>query len=308
MAKWWSWVPGLHGVALKKCRREALSRIAGECLFVELMAQRQRPATEPFDQNLRDNILEKIREIHSAAENTDDIDKLDDLTDDAEFQGLSAAYLCPVAELKIEGDLVIDQIDGWGIPKSATETARKLWEEASKNLKTPPASGAQLQDARGALRALFAERDAWGDYLDDHEQETRFAMRILFFVLIASLMGAVLAVYYAHFFPPCLLLGIVAAGIAGSCASVVSKLPTLEDRLVRKTGSTMGALARICDGCYRYSHWQRVACMGPSLYRGQEFWDVSQRLHYGSLYDCQSIRMYDLHDPNYCRHFNAFGF
>jgi len=37
-------VPGLRRVALDKCRREALSSITGDRLFVERMAQRQRAA------------------------------------------------------------------------------------------------------------------------------------------------------------------------------------------------------------------------------------------------------------------------
>ncbi len=51
MGKWWSWIPGLHGVALNKRRRKALSSITGERLFVERMAQRQRPDDESFDKN-----------------------------------------------------------------------------------------------------------------------------------------------------------------------------------------------------------------------------------------------------------------
>jgi len=49
MGVWWSWVPGLRGVALNKCRREALSDITGERLFVERMAQRPRPPGENVD-------------------------------------------------------------------------------------------------------------------------------------------------------------------------------------------------------------------------------------------------------------------
>jgi len=249
MGKWWSWVPGLHGVALNKCRREALSSITGERLFVERMAQRQRPATDSVDDKLRDDVLKKLDEIYADAEQTNDIDELDDFTDDAELQGLFAAYLCPVAEIKIDGDLVLDQIDGWGIPKSSTETARKLWQEASQNLKTLPYQKVQIQEARGALYALFAERDGWEDYLDDHEETTHRTMWILFVVVITSLIAAVFAVHYAYFFSPLLIIGILAAGAAGSCASVVSKMPTLEDRLSRKTDSYGGGvLARIATG------------------------------------------------------------
>jgi hypothetical protein len=144
------------------------------------MTQRQRPDGEIFAKALHDEVLKKLGEIYADAEKTNNIDELDDLTSDAELQGLFAAYLCPLAEIKIEGDLVLDQIEGWGIPKSSTETARKLWDEASKNLKASPP---QIQEARGALYALFAERDAWGDYLDEHKEETHRTMWILFLSL-----------------------------------------------------------------------------------------------------------------------------
>jgi hypothetical protein len=113
MGKWWSWVPGLHKTALKNCRLEALSNITGERLYVERMAQRPRPEADVLDVRLRDEVLKKISDIYDAAGKINDIDEIDDLTDDAELEGLFAAYLCPAAEIRIEGDLVIDQIEGW---------------------------------------------------------------------------------------------------------------------------------------------------------------------------------------------------
>jgi len=95
MGKWWSWIPGLHGVALDGCRREALSSITGERLFVERMVQRQHGDDESFDETLRDDVLKKLDEIFADAEKTKDIDHLDDLTDDAELQGLFAALSLP---------------------------------------------------------------------------------------------------------------------------------------------------------------------------------------------------------------------
>jgi hypothetical protein len=116
------------------------------------MAQRQRAADEHVDETLLEEVLKKLNDIYDAAKITTDIDELDDLTDDADLQGLFAAYLCPVAEIKIEGDLVLDQIDGWGIPQFSTQTARQLWQEASKKLTVSPPP---IQEVRGALYALF---------------------------------------------------------------------------------------------------------------------------------------------------------
>jgi hypothetical protein len=67
MPKWCSWIPGLHGVALNKCRREALSSIIGERLYVERMAQHQRPADEGFAAKLIEKVLNKLDKIYADA-------------------------------------------------------------------------------------------------------------------------------------------------------------------------------------------------------------------------------------------------
>jgi uncharacterized membrane protein YeaQ/YmgE (transglycosylase-associated protein family) len=242
MSKWWSWIPGMHSAALNSCRREALSSITGERLFVERMAQRPR-AGDPLNTDLLAEVLKKLGEIYAAAEITTDTDELDDFMDDADLQGLFAAYLCPASEIKIEGDVVLDQIHGWGIPQASTETARALWGEASK--KNPPS----VSEMRGALYALFQERDAWGDFLEDHEEEQHGTKRILFGAVFASLLAAVFGAYFGYFFLPFLMLGLLAAGAAGSCASVFLKMPTLEEYLSRKpNGYGAGVLARIATG------------------------------------------------------------
>jgi hypothetical protein len=251
MGKWWSWVPGLHKTALEKCRLEALSSITGERLYVERMAQRPRTNEDVLDQKFRDEILKQLDNIYLDAQHANNIDDLDDLTDDAELKALFAAYLCPASEITIEGDLVLDLIDVWGIPKTSTTIARKLWEDASKALQ----EHGHIHEARGALYALFAERDAWGDYLDEDDEQTRRTMWTLFVVVILFLPAAIFAVYFAHSFSPLLMLGILAAGTAGSSASIMSHIPSVEHRLSRKpdaNGKPLarggGALARIATG------------------------------------------------------------
>lgn len=138
------------------------------------------------------------------------------------MQGLFAAYLCPLAEVKIEGDLILDQLDGWGIPRSSTDTARRIWDEATKNGKD------RQLEARGALYAIFVERDAWEDYLDDYDETTNETTRRLFFVILVLLAVSVFSLHYAVFFPPLLVFSISAAGAAGSCGSIMSTTPTLE--------------------------------------------------------------------------------
>jgi hypothetical protein len=224
-------------VALDKCRREALSSITGDRLFVERMAQRQRHASDNVDA-MRDRILKELDKITVDAKNTNGIDELDDLTDDAELQGLFAAYLCPVAEIKIEGDLVLDQIEGWGIPKSSTETVRKIWKRrlrtSKPNLRTKPKFNRHealythclLKGMHGAtsLMTLTKKRLRCGYFPSS--------------LLVPSLLLCLRCTL--RMFSFLLMLGILAAGAAGSCASVMLKRPTIEDRLSRKVDVSGG--------------------------------------------------------------------
>jgi hypothetical protein len=205
-----SWFPGSSAKTLEERRREAQSDISGERLFVERMAQRPRPEIDLLDEKWRDDVLKKLSDIYEATKQTDDVEELEDLVEDAELQGLFAAYLCPVTQIKMEGDLILDQIEGWGIPKASTETARRIWEEATKNGK------GQQPEARGALYTLFAERDLWDDYLDDYSDTTDKTIRRLFLAIVALLVVGVLSLRYAFSFSPLLILGMLAAGAAGA--------------------------------------------------------------------------------------------
>src|ERR1017187_1586655 len=126
MRKWWWWcIPGCHKKwKLEKRRIEALSSIVGERLFVELMAQRPRTPNDSLDTALFDKVLQQLTDIHAKAERAIHKDDLDDLIDDAELQGVFAGYLCPVTEIQDEGLSVIDQIEGWGVPKAAIKKLR----------------------------------------------------------------------------------------------------------------------------------------------------------------------------------------
>jgi hypothetical protein len=144
------------------------------------------------------------------------------LTADAEIQGQFRAYLCPVAEIHAEGELVIDLIDGWGIPKTAVKKLRDLLVKKLEKADTNPAA------ARSALRSLFEESDSWADYTDDYEDTMEGYTRWLFGATIALSLMAILAFHFTFWFSPFLLFGLLFAGAAGSCVSVMAKMPALD--------------------------------------------------------------------------------
>ena len=205
---------------LEKYRAESLSSIAGDRLQVELMAQRPRTPDDPLDSILLGKVLAAIAAIEQRARTAERTDDLDDLEDDSELQAVFAAYFCPEGETKHEGLLVIDQIEGWGVPKSAIKRLRDLFADklASKD----------RSEARSALYHLFAERDSWSDYTEEYEERMRSYTRLLFWTTISLLLAAVFALYFAPHFSPLLIVGLFFAGAAGSGVSVMAKMPALD--------------------------------------------------------------------------------
>ncbi len=221
MRKWWWWLPGWREKwKLEKRRIKALSSITGERLSIELMAQRPRPNDDIPDDALLETVLKELREIQDKAERAAYKNDLNDLIGDAELQGLFAAYFCPASEIQIEGNLLIDQIEGWGIPKAAI---KKLRDSLTEKL-----AASDPPDARSALYALFAERDSWEDYIDEYEKRMQRYTRRLFGAIIALSVLAVVALKFAFWFSPLLLFGLLLGGAAGSCVSVISKMPALD--------------------------------------------------------------------------------
>ncbi|MGA3077436.1 MAG: hypothetical protein ABSG56_27600 [Bryobacteraceae bacterium] len=207
---------------LEERRVEALSAIGGERASVEAMAQRPRSGDDVLDVALLQTVLKRLDQIEASAKQATRISDLDDLTEDAEVQGQFSAYLCPRDEIDGEGELVIDTIEGWGIPKAAIKRLRDLFGKKLEKADTNPAA------ARSALHSLFVERDAWSDYVDDYEDTMRPWARGLFCAAVSLPLLATLAFHFAAQFSPLLILGLLLAGAAGSSVSVMAKMPALD--------------------------------------------------------------------------------
>ena len=218
---WWRWLPGWRkNWKLEKRRIEALSDIIGERLDVEAMAQRPRIADDIIDAVLLEKVLKRIAEIEESAKRAIHIGDLDDLTDDAEQHGQFRGYFCPAAEIQDEGEMGFNLIEEWGVPKTAIKKLRDL---LGKKLADP-----NPEAARSALRALFEEKDSWADYTNDYEDTMRGYTRWLFGAAIILPLLAVLVFHFAFWFSPLLFFGLLCAGAAGSCVSVMAKLPALD--------------------------------------------------------------------------------
>lgn len=135
-------------------RKETLSGVRRNKLDFETMMQRAQVAGDTPDDTLVRNVLERLAEIEQRANQEKDIDELDELEKDANQQGQLRAYICPSAEITDEGNLSIDLIEEWTVPKTVITKLRGSLGEKLKRADTDP------DVARGALRAIFEQHDS----------------------------------------------------------------------------------------------------------------------------------------------------
>ncbi len=203
MSEWWT----------SRKRREALSDVRGECGALEDTLDRAemngipRP---PAAATYLGQLAALEGQIPTAARH-----ELDDMTDKAESLSRLRAYFYPPREIEDAGHLAIERMAEWAVP---AETIASLRARLGPKLKS-----ADLAEARSALNALFAEYDSWALYTDNHETTTRRIAWSLFPVIAVSLLVA----FFLMRHPWLVLPGLLLAAIAGSCASVITKIAPL---------------------------------------------------------------------------------
>jgi len=195
-----------------------LSSIRGEQLALDAMAQRATIAGETPDPTLLADTRQRLAEIEDRAKQETDNNELDGLVEDAQQQGQFRAYLCPLKELSNEGLLTFDLMEEWSIPKTVTAKLRALLGPKLANAETEPHA------ARGALRQVFEECDSWETYTDDYEK-TMYRSTVR---LSVATVGLLLGVIFFIHFPLTFLGGLLFAGAAGSCVSIMAKMPMIE--------------------------------------------------------------------------------
>jgi hypothetical protein len=207
-----------HGKKLEKRRKATLSGIRAERLAFETMVQRAQIAGDAPDEMFLKTVRDRLTEIEQRADREEDIDELDNLVEDAERQGQLRAYICPRTEICDQGTLAIDLIQEWNVPKTVIS---KLRDSLGQKLQR---ADTDLESARSALRALFEESDSWRSYTGDYEDSMKSYTLRLF---VATIVLPVLAIL-AFQWPLTFLGGLLCAGAAGSCVSVMAKMPLLD--------------------------------------------------------------------------------
>jgi hypothetical protein len=203
LSEWWT----------NRKRREVLSDVRGERQALEDTLDRAEmngiprpPAAATYLEQLA--ALEA--QIPTAARH-----ELDDIAGKAESLGQLRAYFYPPREIDDAGHLAIDRMTEWAVPEAIVASLRARL--------GPKLGSADPAEARSALNAVIAEHDSWSLYTDDHEEMTTRVAWWLLSIIAASLLSAFILMRY----PWLVLLGLLSAAVAGSCASVITKIGPL---------------------------------------------------------------------------------
>ena len=206
---------------LEEQRQEVLDNISYERWQFELMAQRAQLAGEPPSPDFVNTVLARFTELDAQANAAKTVDEFDHYIEKAEEQGTLRAYICPAKEVVSEGSLAIDVMTEWSIPKTIIDGLRN-------------SLGTKLRDAdiavaRGALRAIFQENTSWATYTDDYEQEMQKYTYWLVGVTIVLLAVIPFGIHFRLKASSTVFLAVlICAGAAGSCVSVMRKMPLFD--------------------------------------------------------------------------------
>lgn len=242
---WWRFLPVKRRTAwkLEKRRIAAISSITGDKELIELMVQRPRAANESLDVELLNTVRTRLADIEARARVATLEDELEDLEEDGESQGLFAAYFCPVNQIRDEATITLDTIDGWGIPKSATNLLEKLFSGRLENAVADPHS------AREALYSIHAEADAWDDFIEDYEEIMDKYTKRLWWCSVVMLGATIAALWWAPKLPILVAVAVLLAGATGSCISILAKRPARDATLRGELDAYAGRIfARIGAG------------------------------------------------------------
>lgn len=183
------------------------------------MAQRAQAAGESLNTELLNAAMTRFAEFEQQANAAKKMGEFDDLIDKAEEQGTLRAYICPLREVVNEGCLAIDVMAEWSIPKTIIDGLRNTLGQDLNNPDT----------ARGALRAIFGENNSWANYTDDYEDSmSKYTLWLVVATSILLVAVSVLFHFRLKWFPFLFLIVLLFAGAAGSCVSVMRKMPLFD--------------------------------------------------------------------------------
>jgi len=137
---------------LEKQRQETLSNILDERWRLEAMVRRAQVAKVPDATGTVNEALAHLSALEQKATSTTNVDEFDDIDGEAEEWGTFRAYICPPTEIEHEGNVSINLMEEWAVPKGRVE-----WMRNSLGLRL---ADSNVQAARSALKIIFMEENS----------------------------------------------------------------------------------------------------------------------------------------------------
>jgi hypothetical protein len=208
----------------RKCEQKrsgALSAVSDQRTLFHQMVSRCRLAGEIPNQGAIDVFERHMAECESSIRGEKSLDRLNGLALEAEKYGQWRAYLCPATEVRTMAVLTLEAMKDWGVSDNGLASFRVLVDE-----KMQP--GINPSEARAALRSILSESDIMRRYTDEYEGELlSYSWKLALSVVILLVLAAV-SFYLCSVVPSLFALALFLAGAAGSCISVLSRMPTSE--------------------------------------------------------------------------------
>ena len=209
-------------------RADTLSEIHDERSEFESMLQRARVVGENPKDNFVSEVFAQFDKLAEWAQKTNSSEELNSASYDADLQGQLRAYICPSNEVEDEGRVFIEEMEEWNVPAPVLERLSGSLLPTLKKQSDSATKEQSLTNARSALHSIYAAHDSWDRYTLRHEEK----MKLFSIVLAAATLVLISASVFAFRFhyTTTLFAGLVCAGAAGGCVSVVSKTSVITQK------------------------------------------------------------------------------
>ncbi len=236
-------------IELSPKQLEGVASVERDKHLVSIMMQRAKAQSDKANEPLHREIMRRLTVIQDRIEYENDEDEIDKLMEDGEQQSRLRAYLCPASEVFDEAQSELALLGEWGVPAVAIEALRSRLPRGSID-------EVNLAEARGILRMIYDEVEAWREFSYLYEAEMqKFALFLSCTAVAALVVAFALEVAptvdsLGHWWASAKLFAtILFAGAAGSVVSVLTKMPSLEMGLSKDLdGYLRRILARVSFG------------------------------------------------------------
>lgn len=175
---------------------------------------RARAAKSPLDQAEVDRVDQEFAGLVAALTPRTTGDERANLVARAEELERRRAYVYPEEEILLQARTSIADMVDWGVPRATIQAIRHDLVGALEK--------GTLVEKRAALNKVFDYYDSWSAHVEDYEEWSGTAARVLSLALV---LAVVVALVCGLTWRP--LFAFLAAGMAGALMSVLSRMPAM---------------------------------------------------------------------------------